>query len=113
MLVLKMLLGQKIYIDGGRIEVQLVGVQGNSAKLGFTAPAEVRIHRSCHLHDGPSRCCRCGGTLPPAGSEGTCRTPGVTCAGRPDPETGRCGVFLASTLWGDAQAGTGGRDGAA
>lgn len=101
MLVLRRLVGRKIYIDGGRITLELLDVQGNSAKIGITAPRSVLIQRDDAPFQGPIRCCRCGGLLPPPGPDGQRVTLSTACHGEPDSESGRCRAFLASTLWGD------------
>lgn len=45
MLILSRKKGERILI-GNDIEVTIVDVKGNRVKLGFTAPAEVAIHRA-------------------------------------------------------------------
>ena len=44
MLVLSRKQGERVIIGDG-IEVMVLGTQGKHVRLGFTAPAEVRIHR--------------------------------------------------------------------
>jgi carbon storage regulator len=44
MLVLSRKVGEKIIIDGG-IQVEIVSIEGNKARIGITAPPEVRIDR--------------------------------------------------------------------
>ena len=44
MLVLKRKVGETIMI-GDHVEVQVLGVDGDSVKLGFTAPKQIQILR--------------------------------------------------------------------
>jgi carbon storage regulator CsrA len=113
MLVLKRRTGQKIYIDDGVIEIELLWVGDNWVKLGITAPAGVQVARDDILPEGPSRCCRCGGDLPPGAFGGQPPCGQAKCSGSPDSHSGRCGNFLDSALWGDALAGDEKKDGAA
>jgi len=50
MLVLKRKIGETIMI-GDHVEVQVLDVDGDSVKLGFTAPKQIQILRK-ELHDG-------------------------------------------------------------
>ncbi len=50
MLVLKRKIGETIMI-GDHIEVQVLGVDGDSVKLGFSAPKQVQILRK-ELYEG-------------------------------------------------------------
>lgn len=47
MLLLERKVEERVYLEypGGRIEVLLLGVRGKRARLGITAPREVRIRR--------------------------------------------------------------------
>lgn len=45
MLVLSRRKLESIYLDGGRIEVTVLSVQGNRVRIGITAPPEVSIQR--------------------------------------------------------------------
>lgn len=45
MLVLCRKVGDTVVLDGGRITVKVVELQGNRIKLGFDAPDDVEIHR--------------------------------------------------------------------
>lgn len=45
MLVFTRLVGEKIVIDDGRIEVMVVSVKGGRVRLGTTAPAGVTVDR--------------------------------------------------------------------
>jgi len=56
MLVLSRKRGEGIVIGDG-VTVTVLEVNGNQVKLGFTAPAEVQIHREevhQRIEDGPS-----------------------------------------------------------
>jgi hypothetical protein len=101
MLVLKILEGQKIYIDDGAIEVCLISVGGNYGRIGITAPLAVKVLRQGACREGPARCCRCGGLLPPPGSDGVRVKASTGCQGEQDTDSGRCQAFAASTLWPD------------
>jgi len=101
MLVLKILEGQKIYIDDGAVTLTLLKREGNWAKIGIDAPREIKVMRQGACPEGPSRCCKCGGLLPPADSTGVRVTYSTGCPGAPDRESDRCPAFMASPLWGD------------
>lgn len=45
MLVLSRKIGERIFVDGGKIVITVVGMQGNQAKLGIAAPDDTPIHR--------------------------------------------------------------------
>ena len=113
MLVLKILHQQKIYIDGGAITLTLTDSGYNWAKIGVDAPSSVSIHREGICPQGPTRCCRCGGKLPPPGEDGERALAHTGCRGKADPDTGRCLAFAAEKLCGDAQVGHEREDGAA
>lgn len=113
MLVLKMPINRKIYIDGGRIELEVLSVGGNFAKLGFTAPRSVEILREDLCPNGPNYCSRCGGQLPPAALSNHRDRAEPGCRGTPDEASGRCRAYLASTLWGDLPIGPERKEGAA
>jgi carbon storage regulator CsrA len=113
MLVLKRKLGEKIYIDGGLIEIELVEAGRDWCKLGITAPASVSVLRDDLIPEGPPRCCHCGGQLPPPGPDGVRPTARPGCGGECDEVSGRCSAFLASTLWGNLPIGPEREDGAA
>lgn len=105
MLVIRRRRGTKIFIDGGRITLTVTDVQGDAAKIGLELPRGMNVAREELMPDGASRCCRCGGTLPPAGSDGLRVKASTGCHGDPDPESDRCRAFAASALWGDTPAG--------
>lgn len=46
MLVLTRKQGESICIDGGRIRVTIVDIQGHKVRVGIAAPADVEINRS-------------------------------------------------------------------
>lgn len=50
MLALTMTPGKEIYIDGGRIRIKLIRVQGTKVSLGFDAEAEIVIDRK-EIHE--------------------------------------------------------------
>lgn len=99
MLVIRRKRGQAIYIDDGRIVVELIETGVRWAKIGITAPDSVSILRDDLVPDGSTRCCRCGGTLPPAGPDGGRVVASTGCRGEADPVNGRCPAFGASKLW--------------
>jgi len=113
MLVLKILEGQHIYIDDGAITLTLLERTGNYAKIGIDAPESVKILREALCPEGPARCCRCGGKLPPPSSDGMRVSASTGCLGVVDHGSGRCGAFVSSALWGDVPAGQERKDGAA
>jgi carbon storage regulator len=45
MLVLSRKITEAILLDGGRIRIAVLEVQGNRVKLGIEAPREVNVHR--------------------------------------------------------------------
>lgn len=45
MLVLSRKIGEKLFIDGGRITVEVVDVRGDKVRLGIEAPKDVSVHR--------------------------------------------------------------------
>jgi carbon storage regulator len=45
MLVLSRKLGEKIVIPQSQLSVTVIGIQGNSVRLGVSAPPEVAVHR--------------------------------------------------------------------
>ena len=45
MLVLKRSIGEKIIIGDGLIEVVLVAVEGQAARIGVVAPRDIAVHR--------------------------------------------------------------------
>ncbi len=53
MLVLKRRVGESIIISGN-IEVKLLGVRGESARLGISAPPQVPVHREEVLENTPT-----------------------------------------------------------
>ena len=99
MLVLKIKREEKIYINGGEITIQLCDSGISWAKLGFTAPASVNIQREQLCLQGPTRCCKCGGTLPPSRRDGLHLKLSTGCGGTPHPDSGRCQAFASSSLW--------------
>lgn len=105
MLVLRIQKGQKIYINDGAITLTLTHAGSDWAKIGVDAPISVKVLRQEVCPDGPSRCCRCGGTLPPPGPTGLRFVGSTGCRGEQDSESGRCQVFAAAKAWGDAPAG--------
>lgn len=105
MLVLKLKEGQKVFINGGEIEVCFLHAQDRSAKIGFTAPSSVNILRESICPEGPTRCCHCGGKLPPAGADGERAIVYQGCSGEKDPDNGMCRAFIAEVLCGDAGVG--------
>ena len=46
MLVLTRRMGERIFIDGGRVVVKVLGFHGKSVRLGLDADAETRILRA-------------------------------------------------------------------
>lgn len=113
MLVLKVQLGQKVYINDGAITVQLTSSGTNWCKLGITAPKTVKILRQAVCPEGPARCSRCGGLLPPPGADGMRVVASTGCDIEPDTESGRCRSFMRSALWGDSVSGQNSKGGAA
>lgn len=45
MLVLTRKIGEKVFIDNGRIQITVLRSEGNTLRLGFTAPSHMDIHR--------------------------------------------------------------------
>ena len=50
MLVLTRRLGERIFIDGGRVVVKVLGFHGKSVRLGLDADSDTRILRA-ELHE--------------------------------------------------------------
>ena len=45
MLVLSRKLGERIVVPHCRLTVTVVAIEGNKVRLGFSAPAEIAVHR--------------------------------------------------------------------
>lgn len=113
MLVLKLSLQEQIYIDGGAITLMLTDARDGCAKIGITAPRSVSIVREELMPDGPTRCCKCGGTFPPRGIAGERLAGGNGICGNSDSDSGKpctCAIGFASV---GPSAGPESKDGAA
>lgn len=113
MLVLKIKNGQRVFINGGEIEVMVCETDRGWAKIGVTAPMSVTVMRAELLPEGPSRCCHCGGQLPHPGPDGVRPAASDDCRGELDPVSGRCRAFLEPTACGDLPLSPARSDGAA
>lgn len=45
MLILKIKPGGKVYINGEQVVVEVLEIDGNAARIGFTAPPDITINR--------------------------------------------------------------------
>ena len=45
MLVISRGKDERVFIDGDRIQVQIIDIRGDKVRLGISAPKEVSIHR--------------------------------------------------------------------